>query len=82
MSVVIATHNRAAQLRTCLDALARQDAVGNPFEVIVVVDGSTDGTAEMLAAYHAPYHLRAIHQTNAGQCRALNRGVSEAAGRF
>src|SRR5207245_474841 len=77
LSGVIATYNRAAQLRTCLDALARQDAVAGAFEVIVVVDGSTDGTAEMLATYHAPYQLSAIHQTNAGQCRALNRGVSE-----
>lgn len=82
LSVVIATYNRAAQLRTCLDALARQDDVAGAFEVVVVVDGSTDGTAETLAAYHAPYQLRAIQQTNAGQCRALNRGVSEAAGRF
>jgi glycosyltransferase involved in cell wall biosynthesis len=38
LSVVIATYNRAAQLRTCLDALARQDDIVG-FEVVVVVDG-------------------------------------------
>jgi peptidoglycan/xylan/chitin deacetylase (PgdA/CDA1 family)/GT2 family glycosyltransferase len=82
LSVVIATYNRAAQLRTCLDALARQDDVAGAFEVIVVMDGSTDGTRQLLAGYRAPYPLRAIYQENAGQCRALNRGVAEAAGRF
>jgi glycosyltransferase involved in cell wall biosynthesis/peptidoglycan/xylan/chitin deacetylase (PgdA/CDA1 family) len=81
LSVVIATYNRAAQLRTCLDALARQDDIVG-FEVVVVVDGSTDGTRELLARYPAPYPLRVVYQENAGQCRSLNRGVSEATGRF
>jgi len=82
LSVVIATYNRAAQLRTCLDALARQDDVAGVFEVVVVMDGSTDGTRQLLADYRAPYPVRAIYQENAGQCRALNRGVARAAGRF
>jgi len=82
LSVVIATYNRADLLRSCLDALGRQEPVSGTFEVVVVVDGSTDGSRALLAEYRSPYVLRVIHQDNAGQCQALNRGVSEAAGRF
>jgi glycosyltransferase involved in cell wall biosynthesis/peptidoglycan/xylan/chitin deacetylase (PgdA/CDA1 family) len=82
LSVVIATYNRVERLRACLDALCGQTQSAADFEVVVVVDGSTDGTRELLAAYQAPFHLRAVWQSNAGQAKALNRGVTEAAGSF
>ena len=81
-SVVLATYNRADQLRRCLDALARQTQATTDYEVVVVDDGSSDGTAEFLATYRPPFALRVIHQPNAGQCAALNRGVTEAQGRI
>ncbi len=86
LSVVIATYNRADRLRACLDALAAQTICGgtaqDAFEVVVVVDGSSDGTLELLASYRAKYPLRVVAQENAGQPAALNRGVEEARGRF
>ncbi len=44
MTVVVPTHNRKDKLLACLDALARQSILPQEFEVIVVDDGSTDGT--------------------------------------
>jgi glycosyltransferase involved in cell wall biosynthesis len=82
LSIIIATYNRAVRLRACLEALARQTETPSSFEVIVVVDGSTDETMAMLRDYVPPYCLKTISQDNAGQAAALNRGLSEAVGRY
>lgn len=82
ISVVIPTYDRVDRLRACLESLAHQTHPAADFEVVVVVDGSTDGTLEMLAAYAPPYTLRVIQQENSGQSAALNRGVAAARGRW
>ena len=51
ISVVIPTFNRCTLLRQCLDSLERQTLDHSAFEVIVVVDGSTDGTEAFLKDY-------------------------------
>ena len=80
-SIIIPTHNRAARLRVCLEALSLQTQPATDFEVIVIDDGSTDGTSEILAEIETPFVLRVIRQTEGGQCAALNRGIA-ASGRF
>jgi peptidoglycan/xylan/chitin deacetylase (PgdA/CDA1 family)/GT2 family glycosyltransferase len=75
LSIIIPTYNRADRLRRCLEALGQQTQPASDFEVIVVVDGSTDGTADMLAHMTTPFTLRVITQTKSGQCVARNRGV-------
>jgi len=81
ISVVIPTFNRSAALRDCLLALAREPAEV-PFEVILVDDGSTDDTAEVVeglrSSITAP--LRLLRQANQGPAVARNRGVDEARG--
>ena len=79
-SIVIPTYNRSQKLRSCLGALSAQTYPAAGLEVVVVVDGSTDGTLEMLSQLETPYELRVIRQSNAGQPTALNRGAAEAAG--
>ena len=79
LSVIIPTHNRAERLRRCLEALGHQTQPATDFDVIVVNDGSTDATAEMLAQLEMPFALRVIHQTQSGQCTARNRGTDSAA---
>ena len=82
LSVVIPTYNRRERLRTCLESLAQQTASWEEFEVVAAVDGSQDGTTEMLASLSLPYALRVLTQPQSGQCAALNLGAREAAGRY
>jgi polysaccharide pyruvyl transferase WcaK-like protein len=80
LSVIIPTYNRKNSLIRTLDGLSRQHYPFTDFEAIVVSDGSTDGTEEMLAKYAqtSPYSLRVVRQPNGGPSKARNRGIKEA----
>jgi glycosyltransferase involved in cell wall biosynthesis len=80
LTVVVATHNRRDRLRACLESLARQTEPAQSFEVVVVVDGSTDGTAEMLAALAPPFPLSIVSQPKSGTSAARNAGAAQARG--
>src|SRR5262245_6751896 len=82
ISVVIATNNGAARLKSCVQALAAQEQPAADFEVIAVVDGSTDGSREMLVESKLPYPFRVLRQEHKGQAAALNLGSHEALGRY
>ena len=77
-SIVIPTFQRRTVVCDAVRALARLKYAG-PFEVIVVIDGSTDGTAAALAQLDVPFSLRIIEQPNGGASHARNRGAAEAA---
>ncbi len=80
VSVIVPTYNRRARLERLLRALEDEYAAGPCFEVIVIVDGATDGTETMLAALRPSYPLRILRQPNRGPAATRNRGVAEAAG--
>jgi peptidoglycan/xylan/chitin deacetylase (PgdA/CDA1 family)/GT2 family glycosyltransferase len=80
LSVVIPTYNRAERLRACLDSLFRQTCSPEDYEIIVVVDGSTDHSRAMLATLTTPVPLRVIDQPKAGAAAARNRGAAAAHG--
>jgi GT2 family glycosyltransferase len=78
-SVVIPTFNRRRVLAEVLAALDTQEEAP-PFEIVVVDDGSTDGTFEWLGQRTAGRPLRQLRQQNRGPAAARNRGVEVAAG--
>jgi GT2 family glycosyltransferase/glycosyltransferase involved in cell wall biosynthesis len=79
-SVVIPTHNRRALLAEVLDALGAQRHAPS-FEIIVVDDGSTDGTREWLAG-GGRHGVTVIAQPNRGPAAARNAGLAIARGRL
>lgn len=76
VSIVIAARNESDRLGPRLDDLLSLDYPRWRMQIIVVSDGSTDGTAEVLRRY-AP-DVEAIHLTAGGKARALNAGVARA----
>lgn len=82
LSVVIPTYNRKARLQRVLDALTRQSISPDRFEVVVIDDGSSDGTSEALDPSRYAFTLRVFRQQNGGPARARNTGVEKATGTF
>jgi glycosyltransferase involved in cell wall biosynthesis len=78
ISVVIPAYNRAELIGTTLRSLLAQTLPAA--EIIVVDDGSTDGTAEVAEAFGSP--VRVFRQENAGPGAARNRGFKESRGSF
>ncbi|BDG73472.1 hypothetical protein Rmf_34010 [Roseomonas fluvialis] len=79
IAVIIPTHNRKAVLLRCIAALAAQAGdVMDRMEVVVVDDGSVDGSIEALQAEAArlPFVFRAARQPNAGANAARNRAMT------
>ena len=77
VSVIIPTRNCRTSLAATLEAILGQHLEGG-FEVIVVDNGSEDGTAELAASFPSP--VRVIGGPNRGPAAARNRGAAEAAG--
>ncbi len=82
-SVLMPTYNRRATLERVLAAWELQTPGELAFELVAIDDGSTDGTAELLAAYRpGRYALRFERQENSGPARARNRAIALARGEY
>jgi GT2 family glycosyltransferase len=81
-SVVVPTYNRLATLRHVIRALEQQAYPSDAYEVIVISDGSTDGTDEYLKALKSGMRLRWFPQINRGPAGARNAGIQKADGEF
>lgn len=78
VSVVIATYNRAKLIGETLQSILAQDF--QDFELIIIDDGSSDNTREVIAPYRS--RVQYVYQPNRGPSAARNRGVALAAGNW
>ena len=76
VSIIIPTFNGAPRIANCLDAILHQSTRHN-LEILVVNDGSTDNTAEVVGRYSG---VRLVTQSNAGPAAARNHGAMRAIG--
>ncbi len=81
LSLVIPCYNSEAYMRNCIHSLLTG---GEEVEIIIVDDGSRDGTAEIADEYAEKYPtiIRAIHQENGGHGEAVNTGIRNASGLY
>jgi glucosyl-dolichyl phosphate glucuronosyltransferase len=82
ISVIVATRDRAALLKSTLEALSGQLSPGCPFEILVVDNGSVDGTRDVVAAAVERSSVPIVYLTEArpGKSHALNTAVTHARG--
>lgn len=82
VSVVVPTYNRIGRLKHVVSALEQQQFPGDDYEVIIVSDGSSDGTDEYLNGLRSEMNVRCFSQANRGPAAARNLGVAHALGDF
>lgn len=83
LSIIVPGQNMEAYVGKCLDSLLYQDISSRDYEIIVVNDGSTDRTKEIVEGYVSSYsNVILINQQNKGLSGARNCGVKVARGRY
>ena len=83
VSVILPTHNRSAMLRDCLEnGLYRQTYQADSWELILIDDGSTDDTQQVMDELvpHCPAHVRRFKLEGVGAAAARNFGMRQARG--
>ncbi len=85
-SIIIPTYNRLNTLKLILSQLSKQTFPLDKFEVLVIDDGSTDGTKEFLKGYQGKLNLRyfetGLPEETYGYLKALNVGIERAKGEY
>lgn len=80
ISILMATRNRAGILRQVLDHYERLEAPRGGWKAIVVDNGSTDETRDLVDSYASRLPIEYVYEGNAGKSAALNAGFSRIAG--
>ncbi len=78
VSVVIPTHNRANYIAHAVESVL--DQTFRDYEIIVINDGSTDNTQEVLKKFEDKIKL--LHQENKGIAQTRNRAIQESTGEY
>lgn len=81
VSVVVPVYNAAQLLNRCLDSIFSQTA-GISIEVILVDDGSSDNSVELIRRRPEQDRIRLFQQVNSGPSKARNKGIKEARGKY
>jgi len=78
-SIITPVYNGEKYIRETIESVLKNTAEAS-FEYIIVNDGSTDSTAQIIEEYKE--HCRIIFQNNSGESSAVNRGIQESSGRY
>jgi glycosyltransferase involved in cell wall biosynthesis len=78
VSIIVTCYNYGSYIAECLDSIKNQTYIN--YEVIIVNDGSTDNSEDIIKKYLTDKRFRYIKQENAGQTKAKNRGILESRG--
>ena len=82
ISVIIPVYNKEERIKNAIDSVLETNKSIN-YEIVLVDDGSTDSSGEIIGAYAKKYkNIRAIYQTNQWVYAAFNRGIKEAKGEY
>lgn len=80
ISIIVPVYNTEKYLSSCLDSLINQDV---DKEIIIINDGSTDGSYQIIKKYQSQYSfIKSFSQNNKGQSSARNVGIKEARGDY
>ncbi|MGV3278976.1 glycosyltransferase family 2 protein [Rickettsiales bacterium LUAb2] len=81
LSIIIPTYNNCLYIKNCLDNIKNQSF--SDFEVIIINDGSTDNTLELITPYSLEDNrFKLLNQINSGQGVARNLGLKQAVGKY
>lgn len=81
ISIIVPVYNISAVLHYCVDSLIAQQGDAD-CEIILVDDGSTDGSAEICDEYAETTAVEVVHKTNGGLSSARNAGIDKARGEW
>ena len=80
ISIIVPCHNAEKYLVKCLDSIIKQTY--NNIEVVIVNDGSTDSSREIIERYLSDERVKCIDQENGGEYAARNTGLNSATGEY
>src|SRR5690349_5141074 len=82
VTALMAAYNAESFVAQAIESALAQDWPEDRLEIVVVDDGSTDRTAEVVERYVATGRVRLIRQANAGPCGAVNTALAAARGEW
>ncbi len=83
LSIIIPIYNAATYLRACIESTYKQNLPLNEWELILVNDGSTDNSVDIIKKFQSLYsNIVFINQTNSGVTVARNKGIEAAKGQY
>ena len=83
LSIIVPIFNVELYLAKCLDSLVIQDIQKHEYEIIIINDGSTDSSKDIIKSYLKKYsNIRYIVQENQGLGGARNTGILNACGKY
>lgn len=81
LSIIVPTYNNRDKIKNCIESVLCQN-INYRYEVIIIDDGSTDNTLEILNEYKDKQNFKIISQENLGVAAARNRGLQVCRGKY